>query len=47
MMHDFNVTAQLAVFMDLPVVFDLDVFGRRDAFSFRRDNGARLVHEPQ
>lgn len=43
MMHDFNVTAQRVVFMDLPVVFDLDVaLAGGMPFSFRRDNGARL-----
>ena len=43
MMHDFNVTAQRIVFMDLPVVFDLDVaLAGGMPFSFQRDNGARL-----
>jgi carotenoid cleavage dioxygenase len=43
MMHDFNITAKRVVFMDLPVVFDLDVaLAGGMPFSFQRDNGARL-----
>ncbi len=43
MMHDFNVTADHVVFMDLPVVFDLDrALAGTMPFVFRPDNGARL-----
>lgn len=43
MMHDFNVTQNHVVFMDLPVVFDLDrALAGTMPFVFRPDNGARL-----
>ena len=43
MMHDFNVTANHVVFMDLPVVFDLELaLAGTMPFVFRPDNGARL-----
>ena len=43
MMHDFNITANRVIFMDLPVVFDLDLaMAGSMPFSFQRDNGARL-----
>ncbi|HAX06024.1 MAG TPA: dioxygenase [Acidimicrobiaceae bacterium] len=43
MMHDFNITANRVIFMDLPVVFDLDLAMTGSMpFSFQRDNGARL-----
>ena len=43
MMHDFNVTQNHVVFMDLPVVFDLDMALQGTMpFSFEPDNGARL-----
>ena len=43
MMHDFNVTARHIVFMDLPVVFDLELALQGTMpFHFQRDNGARL-----
>tara|TARA_B100001105_G_scaffold55636_1_gene42285 strand:+ start:3610 stop:4980 length:1371 start_codon:yes stop_codon:yes gene_type:complete len=43
MMHDFNITASRVVFMDLPVVFDLEVaITGGMPFSFQPDNGARL-----
>jgi len=38
MMHDFSVTRNHAVFLDLPIVFALDHGG----FAFRRDAGARI-----
>ncbi len=43
MMHDFNLTEQHVVFMDLPVVFDLDL-AVQGTFPFRWDDqaGARL-----
>lgn len=43
MMHDFNMTRNHVVFMDLPVVFDLDLaIAGKMPFVFRPDNGARL-----
>jgi len=44
MMHDFGVTATRAVFMDLPVVFDLSLVERGYGMPFRWDPsyGARL-----
>ncbi|MDH3679139.1 MAG: carotenoid oxygenase family protein [Acidimicrobiia bacterium] len=48
MMHDFNVTTNHVVFMDLPVVFDLDLaIAGTMPFVFRRDNGARLGVMPR
>lgn len=48
MMHDFNVTASSVVFMDLPVVFDLDLALQGTMpFQFRPDNGARLGVMPR
>ncbi|MEL7157178.1 MAG: carotenoid oxygenase family protein [Actinomycetota bacterium] len=48
MMHDFNVTAGHVVFMDLPVVFDLDLaLAGGMPFVFRPDNGARLGVMPR
>ena len=43
MMHDWNVTRNHVVFMDLPVVFDLKAAMRGEPpMAFRRDAGARL-----
>ncbi|MHA3018969.1 carotenoid oxygenase family protein [Mycobacterium sp. BMJ-28] len=45
MMHDFAITAEHVVFMDLPVVFDIDVAvsGRRDMpYRWSDSYGARL-----
>ncbi len=43
MMHDWNVTANHVVFMDLPVVFDLQAAMRGEPpIAFRPDAGARL-----
>ncbi len=48
MMHDFNVTANHVVFMDLPVVFDLELaMSGQMPFVFRPDNGARLGVMPR
>ena len=48
MMHDFNVTRNFAIFMDLPVVFDLDM-AMRGEMPFRWDDeyGARLGVMPR
>lgn len=44
MMHDFNLTERHVIFMDLPVVFDLDWAMAGDRFPYRwsHDYGARL-----
>jgi carotenoid cleavage dioxygenase len=42
MMHDFNVTQNYAIFMDLPVCFDLGALASGMPFKFDRDAGARL-----
>ncbi|MDG2111589.1 MAG: carotenoid oxygenase family protein [Actinomycetota bacterium] len=43
MMHDFNITQNHVVFMDLPVVFDLELALQGTMpFQFQRENGARL-----
>ena len=43
MMHDWNITRDHVVFMDLPVVFDLQAAMRGEPpLAFRRDAGARL-----
>ncbi|MDD9941593.1 MAG: carotenoid oxygenase family protein [Myxococcales bacterium] len=49
MMHDFGVTATRVIFMDFPVVFDLDMvaLGRRIPFRWRDDTGARLGVMPR
>ena len=48
MMHDFNVTDSRVVFMDLPVVFDLDrAMAGTMPFAFEPDNGARLGVMPR
>ncbi len=48
MMHDFNVTRNHAIFMDLPVVFDLDI-AMTGGMPFRWDDsyGARLGVMPR
>ena len=47
MMHDFNVTGEHVVFMDLPLVFDLDMLATGVPFRFDRDAGARLGVMPR
>jgi len=47
MMHDFNVTRNHVVFMDLPVVFDLSRLETGLPFQFDRDAGARLGVMPR
>lgn len=48
MMHDFAITSTRVIFMDLPVVFDMELAGRGQ-FPFRWDvdNGARLGVMPR
>ena len=47
MMHDFNVTQNHVVFMDLPVCFNLDLISSGFPFQFDRDAGARLGVMPR
>ena len=47
MMHDFNVTRNYVVFMDLPVCFDLGALETGMPFKFNRDAGARLGVMPR
>jgi carotenoid cleavage dioxygenase-like enzyme len=47
MMHDFNVTENHVVFMDLPVCFDLGALESGLPFRFNRDAGARLGVMPR
>ncbi len=47
MMHDFNVTRNHVVFMDLPVCFDLGQLANGFPFVFKRDAGARLGVMPR
>jgi carotenoid cleavage dioxygenase len=42
MMHDFAITRNHTVFMDLPLVFDLEQLPSGIPFSFKPDAGARL-----
>jgi len=44
MMHDFAISRNHAIFMDLPVVFDLDIAlgGAGMPFCWRPDNGSRI-----
>jgi carotenoid cleavage dioxygenase-like enzyme len=47
MMHDFNVTQNHVVFMDLPVCFNLGALATGMPFQFNRDAGARLGVMPR
>lgn len=47
MMHDFNVTRNNVVFMDLPVLFDLGELSTGFPFKFKKDAGARLGVMPR
>jgi carotenoid cleavage dioxygenase len=47
MMHDFNVTRNYVIFMDLPVCFDLDALATGLPFRFDRNAGARLGVMPR
>jgi carotenoid cleavage dioxygenase len=49
MMHDFQVTETHAVFMDLPIVFDIDMAIKGAPFPFKwaPDNGSRLGVMPR
>ena len=47
MMHDFNVTRNHVIFMDLPVCFDLAALETGLPFMFNKDAGARLGVMPR
>jgi carotenoid cleavage dioxygenase-like enzyme len=47
MMHDFSITRNYAIFMDLPVCFDLDAMPAGLPFRFNRSAGARLGVMPR
>lgn len=47
MMHDFNITENYAVFMDLPLVLDLELLATAVPFSFQKEAGARLGVMPR
>lgn len=48
MMHDFNITANYVVWMDLPVCFDLELAMKGESpFYWSPDNGARLGVMPR
>ena len=47
MMHDFNVTRNYVIFMDLPVCFDLAALETGLPFMFNKDAGARLGVMPR
>ena len=47
MMHDFNITENYVIFMDLPLLLDLDLLSTGVPFSFKRDAGARLGVMPR
>jgi carotenoid cleavage dioxygenase len=47
MMHDFNITQNHVIFMDLPLALDLDLLASGVPFSFQKDKGARLGVMPR
>ena len=48
MMHDWNVSRNFVIFMDLPLIFDLEAAMRGEApFGFRPEAGARLGVMPR
>ncbi len=47
MMHDFAITRNYAVFLDLPLVFDLELLSTGIPFGFKRDAGARIGVMPR
>ena len=47
MMHDFNITENYVVFMDLPLALDLDLLATGIPFRFKRESGARLGVMPR
>ncbi|XOV82745.1 MAG: carotenoid oxygenase family protein [bacterium] len=47
MMHDFNITENYTIFMDLPLVLDLELLATGVPFSFNKEAGARLGVMPR
>ena len=47
MMHDFNITENYVVFMDLPLALDLDLLVTGIPFRFKHESGARLGVMPR
>ena len=47
MMHDFNITENYVIFMDLPLALDLDLLASGIPFRFKRENQARLGVMPR
>lgn len=48
MMHDWNITRNFVIFMDLPLVFDMEqAMGGSDPFGFKPECGARLGVMPR
>ena len=42
MMHDFNITRNFVIFMDLPLALDLELLSTGIPFRFKKDKDARL-----
>ena len=47
MMHDFSITENYVVFMDLPLALDLELLATGIPFRFKRESGARLGVMPR
>jgi carotenoid cleavage dioxygenase len=47
MMHDFNITENYVIFMDLPLALDLELLATGIPFRFKREIGARLGVMPR
>ena len=47
MMHDFIITEQYAVFLDSPIVFDLEALGHGPMVQWRPENGTRIGVMPR
>lgn len=47
MMHDFAITRNYAIFLDLPLVFDLELLASGIPFGFKREAGARIGVMPR
>lgn len=47
MMHDFAITRNHTIFLDLPVVFDMELLATGMPFGFKREAGARIGVMPR
>lgn len=47
MMHDFIITEQYAVFLDSPIVFNVETLGQGPMVSWRPENGTRIGVMPR